>query len=490
MTAAHHETVVQEFATYHQSARTAPPGSYRTYVVHRQEQGDRVAALAALLDRQHIQYSYADGATTAPGWAYRSGDTESATIRPGDLIVDTAQPKARLVKALFEPKTSLDDSLTYDITAWGLPYAYGAPAHALPDSLSLDTTSTPPSFEQPSVPDRPYAYVVPRRSRADLRLAGALLQNDVRLRVATDAFTTDGTTYPPGTFLATRADNTGRLDRFDATVQRLARAHNQPLQGLSSGLTNRGPDFGSSRMRPLSRPRVAVLAGPPLRKNRVGEVWHVFEQTFEYPVTLLPTDDFTPSMLSDVNVLVLPGGPYSDWLSDERAAHLTEWVKEGGRLIALGRANEALAPRPPYHLSPKKAGTPDTTTLRSEAAEYGTSPRARLPHATPGSIHRVHLESSHPLTFGLEAPYFTLKRNDHAYTLSNDGRPAGTLKESTPVSGFMGRAAQRTVEDTMLFGSQQLGNGHVVYFIDNPLFRGFWYDGHLLLGNAVFMVDR
>jgi hypothetical protein len=32
-----------------------------------------------------------------------------------------------------------------------------------------------------------------------------------------------------------------------------------------------------------------------------------------------------------------------------------------------------------------------------------------------------------------------------------------------------------------------MGRGEVVYLADDPLFRGFWYGGRLLLANAVFM---
>jgi hypothetical protein len=54
----------------------------------------------------------------------------------------------------------------------------------------------------------------------------------------------------------------------------------------------------------------------------------------------------------------------------------------------------------------------------------------------------------------------------------------------------MGAAAQETVANTLLFGTQRLGDGHVVYFVDNPLFRGFWYGGDVLFSNAVFFVGN
>jgi len=35
-----------------------------------------------------------------------------------------------MIKALFEPDGKLSDSLTYDITAWSIPHAYGLDAIA------------------------------------------------------------------------------------------------------------------------------------------------------------------------------------------------------------------------------------------------------------------------------------------------------------------------------------------------------------------------
>jgi hypothetical protein len=54
----------------------------------------------------------------------------------------------------------------------------------------------------------------------------------------------------------------------------------------------------------------------------------------------------------------------------------------------------------------------------------------------------------------------------------------------------MGHQAQQTVDDTLIFGVQRLGEGRVVYLVDNPLFRGFWYSGHVLFSNAVFFVGN
>lgn len=490
-TAQNHEAVVEEFAEYYESARQDPPGDYASYVVRREDHPDRLQALAEHLDRQRIRYGYATESASADGRSYRSGEQESLQLREGDLVVPAAQPKARLTKVLFEPQTTIVDSITYDITAWGLPYAYGVDAYALPDAPGIDTTGTPPdAAPSPSGPDTPYAYVTPWGSRADVRFAAALLQEDVRLRFATEPFTIDDRSYDRGALLITRANNATRHSDFDATVRRVAEDHNQPLHGVSTGFTEDGPDVGSGTVGFIEPPHVAVMAGEPTSSSRLGEVWHYFDQQIDYPATLLPAEDFDPAMLDDVDVLVLPDGYYGEWMSDQRASAITQWVRDGGRLLALGRAAGTMADRSDYALASK----PDSATERSEdspLSRYATRQRRALTGSTPGSIHRTWVDTTHPLGFGLSDPYFTLKRNDDAYAYLETGWTVAALEDDpAPVSGFMGHEAQEDVDNTLLYGTQQLGDGQVVYFVDNPLFRGFWYQGQVLFGNAVFFVGN
>jgi hypothetical protein len=492
-TAENHEQVVEEFAAYYRSAQENPPGRYQHYVVRREGQGERVDALAELLDRQRIRYGYAAQGGRAMGRSFQDGETREVRIRRGDLVIDAAQPKARLVNTLFEPETTIPDSLMYDLTAWGLPYAYGADAYALTERAGINTADTPPAQRALTGDERrPYAYVTPWRSRADARFAAALLQNDVRLRFATEPFSIGDRSYDRGTLLLTRTANTNRLDDFDETVRRVAEAYGQPLQTLQTGFTEEGPDLGSGTVGFVDGPSVAVLSGPPMTPSRVGEVWHFFDQKIEYPATLLRADDLAASMLDGVDVLVLPSGDYDAWLTDERAEFITRWVREGGRLIALGDANGALAEDSAYTLTPKESAAPADTA--SDAAPspqtYGVQQRVALSRSAPGSIHRVRLDTTHPLGFGLDSPYFTLKENRRAYAYLSGGGTVGTLEHPEPVSGFMGHRAQQQVDDTLLFGTQRLGEGHVVYLVDNPLFRGFWYSGHVLFSNAVFFVGN
>ena len=506
-TAQNHEQVVQEFADYYDTAEQDPPGDYETYVVKRDAGGDRLQAFAEHLDRQRIRYGVASEAQDIRGRSYATGETERTAIESGDLVVQAAQPKARLVKVLFEPETTIIDSLTYDITSWSLPYAYGLDAYALPDRVAPPTqNAVPQETGVRGSAESPYAYLTPWSSRADARFAAALLNREVSLRFATEPFTHNDRTYAPGTLILTRAGNEPLGDRFDAIVREVAAEHNQPLQAVATGFMDSGPDFGSDNVGYVDAPHVAVLSGPPTSSNSTGEVWHFFDRQIHYPATLLNADAFSADALDDVDVLVLPDGRYDDWLSEARTDALTDWVRDGGRLVALGNANDDLAGHSAFAIQHKEATTSEndddgadepTYGGDGEIADasdplrrYGNRERARLPEATPGSIHRTRTDTSHPLAFGVHDPYFTLKRSDEAFAYLENDWNVVTLPAGAPVSGFMGHEAQADVAETLVYGVQEMGRGRVVYMIDNPLFRGFWYSGHLLFSNAVFFVGN
>ena len=105
-------------------------GSYKTFVIKANEQKqENLTQLLALLDSHGIEYGTGLNAT-AKGVNYYTGKEEPFTITKEDIVVSGLQPNSALLQVLLEPKTSLSDSATYDITAWSLPYAYGLQAFA------------------------------------------------------------------------------------------------------------------------------------------------------------------------------------------------------------------------------------------------------------------------------------------------------------------------------------------------------------------------
>ncbi|HNP54912.1 MAG TPA: M14 family metallopeptidase, partial [Ferruginibacter sp.] len=120
----------QEFKKYYDEAQRLGSGAYQHFILDGSNEA-KAAALRQLLDRNQIRYSAVKEGQRVTGFNYFSGKEESYTTRKTDWLVSTTQPKGVLARVLFEPNARLVDSVTYDITAWSMPYAYGIAAMAV-----------------------------------------------------------------------------------------------------------------------------------------------------------------------------------------------------------------------------------------------------------------------------------------------------------------------------------------------------------------------
>ena len=72
-----------------------------------------------------------------------------------------------------------------------------------------------------------------------------------------------------------------------------------------------------------------------------------------------------------------------------------------------------------------------------------------------------------------------------------DGWNVGIIEnDSYLVSGFTGYKAQKKMNQVLALGVEAQGSGQVIYMVDNPLFRAFWYNTKLLFANAIFLVGQ
>ncbi len=191
-------------------------------------------------------------------------------------------------------------------------------------------------------------------------------------------------------------------------------------------------------------------------------------------------------------MLILPSAIDGDKLSDERFQEVREWVNAGGKLIALKEANNMLVGKDGFDLQWKENNEDSTAETSSDAKldRYGEQQREYITGSNTGSVFEISMDTSHPLAFGYEDSYFSLKLDADAYSYLEDGWNVGVAKEGAHMSGFIGYKAEEELENTLTFGVQNMGRGSVVYMVDNPLFRAFWHNGKLLFGNAVFMVGQ
>ena len=109
-----------------------------------------------------------------------------------------------------------------------------------------------------------------------------------------------------------------------------------------------------------------------------------------------------------------------------------------------------------------------------------------MKYQVTGAIFKAEVDQTHPLGYGLDTNYFSLKLNADNYELLSSNNAIAIGENHRAVSGFAGEKVQENTANTLLFGSENLGRGQVIYLVDNPLFRGFWYHGKLIAANALF----
>ena len=168
---------------------------------------------------------------------------------------------------------------------------------------------------------------------------------------------------------------------------------------------------------------------------------------------------------------------------------IKDWVRAGGRLVAVQGALNALAGKDGFELKHKEEEKKKETDAE-KLKIFGSAERESVSEETPGSIYRVTMDTTHPLAFGYEKNYFSLVLESSDYQYLSEGWNVGVIKEKALLAGFAGSKAQEKLKNSLVFGTQDLGKGQVVYLANDPVFRGFWQNGKLLFGNAVFVVGN
>lgn len=484
--------LVKEFRKFFNDAVNTGVGEYKTYLIKNSETDrERISALTALLDRNGIQYEFASGGSRATfsGYNYFSGKDDMFTIEGSDLMVHAQQPRSAMVKVLFEPKSKLVDSNTYDITAWSLPLVYGVKTYGSKTKLQSTAAAKPAAITN-NVADA-YGYVIRWQGLQSVKTLTTLLQQGVRVRFSESPFEINGQQFDRGSLVIIKKGNEKFGSALASTINQACNANNVKANIITTGFVDKGFDFGSSKIHYLKAPRVALLTGEGVGSNSAGEVWHFFEQSLDYPVTLINASDFARINWSDFDVLIMPSGNYR-FLTDKTAAdQLKYWVNKGGRLVAIEGGVGQLA-KTDWAIKAKKSDdASDKKDPYAALQVYEEREREFLTRNIPGSIFKVQLDNSHPLAFGYPNFYYTLKQDDALYEFIKEGGwNVGVLKKGSQVSGFVGSSLKDKLNDALVFGVQDMGAGKIVYLADNLMFRNFWENGKLMFCNAVFMVGQ
>ncbi|MHA4810711.1 M14 family metallopeptidase [Flavitalea flava] len=494
--------LIKEFRKFFSEAQSKPTGEFKAYFIRADEYGDKTDRLKSLLDKNNLEWIPAPSGSFT-GVNYETGKIAAFKAGPGDIVLNANQPRSNLLRVLFERNSRISDSVTYDITAWSIPFVYGLQAYGLNAFVvpSSGNTQVPPIVPGPSVSaGGQYAFAARWTGLRSAQFLAALLKKGVKTRYAEQSFQSGGQNFEKGTLIITPTGNSSFGKQLEATITGIAGKYGITISPIISGFVEKGADFGSGRVHLIHKPRVAMLTGEEVSSLNAGEVWHFFEQELDYPVTQLNAGEISQVSLKNYDVLILPNGYYK-WLNEKSTAEpVRNWIREGGRLIAMENAVAQLskigwgirekndpADKKEDDKNKDKKEEEDYSSLR----RYENRERDYVANSVPGSIYKVELDNSHPLAFGYPNYYYTLKQDENVYEFIKEGGwNVGVIKKDNYVSGFTGNKAKEKLKDGLIFGVEDMGRGEIVYMADDPLFRSFWENGKLLFCNAVFLVGQ
>jgi len=433
------------------------------------EDYEKGRSLRSLLDKNQITYTYS-----------------VKNDRSSTLQIPLHQTKNTLLNILMEEKSTLSDSLTYDITAWNIPKIYGL-------NYTITTMKDQGNSIQPNsivLPDT-YGYAIDWQGGNSAKALTYLLENGIKVRVADQPFTIDGQKYRQGTLLIIK-EGTNKNKKLVDITNHVLTTYDIDITPLTGGMVESGHDMGSEMVRLLKKPNIVLLSGKGTSSLSVGEVWYHLDKELDYPVQLVNMEQFNYIPLSEVDIIILPDGYYSFLKEENISNQLEQWVAKGGKIIALESAVDQLSALKWIQFKRKEIGKDSSLQNKYTAIKtYEDRERSFVSGSIPGAIYKVNLDNSHPLAFGYPNYYYSLKQGNNFYEyIKNRGWNVGTIQQTPETVGFIGAKIKNSFKDATVFGVQDIGKGHVIFLTDDVLFRNFWENGKLMFDNAVFMVGQ
>lgn len=352
---ANRRDILRDFLTDRQWAVSADRSGTDTFLLPPMTDKAAFDRAVELLNRHGLEYGIAAEPVQATSVTNVWGDeSETRQFPAGTLIVPAAQPRRRLLEAILQFDPHMSDSFLkkeredlenhrgtriYDITAWNLPMAYGLPAFWA-KSVAPVSFQPPPTNGSAAPSASPgYGYLIDGATGHVYRALAQLLEDDVKVRVATKPFRIAGHDYQPGTLLLRNHENPKEpLDQ----LKKLAEEEGLIIRGVDTGLCEDGPDLGGPRFDLLVPPRIAIASQWPIATSSFGSTWYLLDARIGLRTSPINLQFFTRLDLRKYNVIVLPHSwsptALAGVLDEAARKKLKTWIEAGGTLIALGRS--------------------------------------------------------------------------------------------------------------------------------------------------------
>ncbi len=429
----------------------------------------RTYHLAEILKRQHIQFNELKNDVTLNGKRYKKGFS---------YVVPKNQKNHRLINAMFEKRTTFEDSLFYDISGWTFPLAFNLDYTEGVSTSNAGNEVTSLQLAAGNVSAKSnYAYLMEWHEYYTPKALNKILSNGIRAKVGLQTFAIDGNQYDYGTILIPVHNQSKNPDDLYDFLNEVAKESHVQIHGVSTGLTQ-GIDLGSSDFKTLETPKIALLVGNGISSYDAGEVWHLFDTRYDITVTKLDTGNLNSVDLSRYNTIIATSGS----LEGDHAKKLKEWVENGGTLIGYRSALRWINSNELMKIDFKKMEQVAKNITHEQREDYEGA------QETSGAIFEAKLDRSHPINFGFKNDRIALFRNTNLFVNADKQSYNNPIRYTANplLSGYISKPNLDSLANTVPLKVGRLKKGKVVAFTDNTNFRAFWYGTNKLLMNAIF----
>ncbi len=327
----------------------------QTFVILPTENVGRLKTLIEKLQFQGIELYRNNKPILVKNVLKQSGDIDdNFSIPVGSLIIPNRQAEAPIIAAMLEFDAEIDESvlvkekqanlrdgssIMYDTTAFNLTMMYGLPSITVPENITNNLS--PWEFNQTNyeIDKDALMWSVDGNDDRSVAFAARLMELGVQVRIINKATSLSGHELSRGSVVVLGMDNPLMTD-LHILVEKIARNLELSVVSIESGFgPEELPDWGGEHFNLLERPKVAILSHEGFNSYDVGVSWWSIDHHLGIRHSQINKSIVNYADLRRYNTIIIPSGGS---LTKNNKTILTDWVKQGGTLIAHNGSVRAL----------------------------------------------------------------------------------------------------------------------------------------------------
>ena len=399
------------------------------------------------------------------------------------FVVPKDQKNFKLINAMFEKRTTFQDSLFYDVSAWTFPLAFNLDYNM---DISMDIAG-----KEVTELNKPlgivksksnYAYLMSWNEYYSPSVLNEILDNNIIAKVALKEFKLNDKKYDYGTILIPVKNQNISSNSLFEMLNSLAVENNLIIDGVDTGLAD-GIDLGSTEFKTINKQKVAVLVGEGINSYDAREIWHLFDVRYGITITKLDVKSISKADLSKYSSIIMPS---SYGLSEINTAKIIKWTEQGGNLIAFKNSLNWISKNKLLDLKFK------TKKIQTKNISFAQKENHFGAQVIGGAIFEAKLDLSHPINFGYKNKNISLFRNTTIFMDQDNISYNNPIiySENPLLSGYISKENLEIIKSTVPFKTGAYKKGQVTCFSDNTNFRAFWYGTNKLLMNAIYFSEQ